>query len=148
LSLVRASVLVTHHLEEIPETTTHALLLLAQGRVVAAGAIEDTPTSENVTEAFDYPSRLSVTAAGGVPAKPAYSRAAYGDPFHHLRRVVCSGRAAVLVDPNDCRAADVAARVAGMERAPEETMKSFEDLYSELKPKSPQATPDLALWWR
>ena len=31
-----ASVLVTHHLEELPSSTTHALLL-ADGRVVAAG---------------------------------------------------------------------------------------------------------------
>jgi iron complex transport system ATP-binding protein len=50
----RASVLVTHHLEEIPETTTHALLL-AHGSIVAAGRIEDVLTSQNVTSAFDYP---------------------------------------------------------------------------------------------
>lgn len=50
----RASVLVTHHLEEIPETTTHALLI-AHGRIVAAGPIDATLTSANVTTAFDYP---------------------------------------------------------------------------------------------
>jgi iron complex transport system ATP-binding protein len=49
-----ASVLVTHHLEELPATTTHALLL-SGGRVVAAGAIRDTVTTENVTEAFGHP---------------------------------------------------------------------------------------------
>lgn len=68
----RASVLVTHHLEEIPETTTHALLL-AHGRVIAAGRIEDTLTSENATNAFDYPvvierhcSRWSARTAPGL----------------------------------------------------------------------------------
>ena len=49
-----ASVLVTHHLEELPATTTHALLL-AGGRAVAAGAAEDVITTENVSAAFDYP---------------------------------------------------------------------------------------------
>ncbi|MFI9508261.1 ABC transporter ATP-binding protein [Nocardia sp. NPDC052566] len=49
-----ASVLVTHHLEELPSTTTHALLI-ADGRTVAAGAARDTLTTANVTVAFDYP---------------------------------------------------------------------------------------------
>ena len=49
-----ASVLVTHHLEELPATTTHALLLAA-GRVVAAGPVADVVTSEHVSAAFDYP---------------------------------------------------------------------------------------------
>ena len=49
-----ASVLVTHHLEELPSSTTHALLL-ADGRVVAAGAAADALTSDNVSAAFDHP---------------------------------------------------------------------------------------------
>jgi iron complex transport system ATP-binding protein len=49
-----ASVLVTHHLEELPQTTTHALLL-SGGRVVAAGPTTDVLTSENVTAAFQHP---------------------------------------------------------------------------------------------
>ncbi|MCW2935617.1 MAG: transporter ATP-binding protein [Actinomycetia bacterium] len=49
-----ASVLVTHHLEELPATTTHALLLAA-GRVVAAGPVSDVVTAEHVSAAFDYP---------------------------------------------------------------------------------------------
>jgi iron complex transport system ATP-binding protein len=49
-----ASVLVTHHLEELPTTTTHALLL-AGGRVVAAGPVADVVTSRNVSRAFDHP---------------------------------------------------------------------------------------------
>jgi iron complex transport system ATP-binding protein len=49
-----AMVLVTHHLEELPSTTTHALLL-AHGRVVTAGPIRDVLTSEHVTAAFEHP---------------------------------------------------------------------------------------------
>jgi iron complex transport system ATP-binding protein len=49
-----ASVLVTHHLEELPASTTHAVLLAA-GRVVAAGPIGDVITTGNVSSAFDYP---------------------------------------------------------------------------------------------
>ena len=49
-----ASVLVTHHLEELPATTTHAVLLTA-GRVVAAGPIGEVITTGNVSAAFDYP---------------------------------------------------------------------------------------------
>ncbi|WP_248293996.1 ABC transporter ATP-binding protein [Actinoplanes sp. TBRC 11911] len=49
-----ASIVVTHHLEELPTTTSHALLL-KQGRVVAAGTALDVLTTENVSEAFDHP---------------------------------------------------------------------------------------------
>ena len=48
-----ASVLVTHHLEEIPESSTHAMLL-AHGRMIASGPIAEALTSEHVTAAFDY----------------------------------------------------------------------------------------------
>jgi iron complex transport system ATP-binding protein len=46
--------LVTHHLEELPATTTHAVLLTA-GRVVAAGPIGEVVTTGHVSAAFDYP---------------------------------------------------------------------------------------------
>jgi iron complex transport system ATP-binding protein len=49
-----ASVLVTHHLEELPSSTTHALLL-AGGQVVAAGPARDAITSAHVSAAFDHP---------------------------------------------------------------------------------------------
>jgi iron complex transport system ATP-binding protein len=49
-----AWVLVTHHLEELPTATTHALLL-SGGRVVAAGPAAETLTTENVTAAFRHP---------------------------------------------------------------------------------------------
>jgi iron complex transport system ATP-binding protein len=47
-------VLVTHHVEEIPQGATHALLL-ARGRVVASGAVADVVTSDNLTTAFGIP---------------------------------------------------------------------------------------------
>ena len=49
-----STLLVTHHLEEIPPTATHALLL-RDGAVQAAGAIQDVLTSEAVSAAFDHP---------------------------------------------------------------------------------------------
>jgi iron complex transport system ATP-binding protein len=49
-----ATVLVTHHLEELPSSTTHALLL-ADGRVVAAGPARAAVTTQNVSAAFDHP---------------------------------------------------------------------------------------------
>jgi iron complex transport system ATP-binding protein len=52
-----ASIVVTHHLEELPETTTHALLI-ARGSVVAAGPIEEAVTTETVSRAFEHPIRV------------------------------------------------------------------------------------------
>lgn len=49
-----ATVLVTHHLEELPETTTHAMLV-KDGRVHAAGRVQDVLTTQLVTECFSYP---------------------------------------------------------------------------------------------
>jgi iron complex transport system ATP-binding protein len=48
------SVMVTHHLEEIPVGTTHALLLRA-GRVQAAGPLYDVLTDGQVSRAFGMP---------------------------------------------------------------------------------------------
>ncbi|ORV87383.1 ABC transporter ATP-binding protein [Mycolicibacterium iranicum] len=49
-----ASILVTHHLEELPITTTHALLI-SEGRTVASGPARETITTETVSEAFAHP---------------------------------------------------------------------------------------------
>jgi iron complex transport system ATP-binding protein len=46
-----ATVLVTHHVEEIPSGFTHALLL-NEGCVVAQGLLDDVLTAENLSEAF------------------------------------------------------------------------------------------------
>jgi iron complex transport system ATP-binding protein len=47
-----AMVLVTHHVEEIPPGFTHAMLL-KQGRIVAAGPMQQALTAENLSETFD-----------------------------------------------------------------------------------------------
>lgn len=57
-----ALVLVTHHVEEIPPGFTH-LLLLAEGRVHAAGPVDEVLTGENLSGAFGTP--LQVTKADG-----------------------------------------------------------------------------------
>jgi iron complex transport system ATP-binding protein len=49
-----AMVLVSHHLEELPATTSHALLLRA-GEIVAAGAADDVLTDEPMSRCFDLP---------------------------------------------------------------------------------------------
>lgn len=48
------TVLVTHHLEEIPASTTHALLL-GEGTVIASGEAREVLTSENLTACFGLP---------------------------------------------------------------------------------------------
>ena len=52
-----ASILVTHHLEELPSTTSHAALI-AHGRICEAGPAEQVLTTENVTAAFTHPIRV------------------------------------------------------------------------------------------
>ena len=47
-----ATVLVTHHVEEIPTAFTH-LLLLRAGRIVAQGPVETTLTAQALSETFD-----------------------------------------------------------------------------------------------
>jgi iron complex transport system ATP-binding protein len=48
------TVLATHHLEELPRSTTHALLL-HRGEVVASGPVEETLTSEALSRCFAMP---------------------------------------------------------------------------------------------
>ncbi len=57
-----ATVLVTHHVEEVPPAFTHALLL-RDGRVLAAGPLVETLTSAALTECFGLP--LEVSSAEG-----------------------------------------------------------------------------------
>jgi iron complex transport system ATP-binding protein len=49
-----ASIIVTHHLEEIPIGTTHALLI-RNGLIAYAGEIDEVLTTANVSEVFNYP---------------------------------------------------------------------------------------------
>lgn len=53
-----ATVLVSHHVEEIPPGFTHALLL-REGRVVAAGPMEEVVTEQHLSVAFGMPLVLS-----------------------------------------------------------------------------------------
>ncbi|HZX64182.1 MAG TPA: ABC transporter ATP-binding protein [Myxococcales bacterium] len=56
-------VLITHHLEEIPRFVTHALLL-SEGKPLAAGAIAEVLTDENLTRAYGVPCEVRVEAPG------------------------------------------------------------------------------------
>jgi iron complex transport system ATP-binding protein len=47
----RPSVIVSHHLEDIPRTTTHALLL-HDGRAIAQGEIESVLSPANLARTF------------------------------------------------------------------------------------------------
>ncbi len=56
-----ATVIVTHHLEELPASTSHALLLRA-GAMVAKGPVTDTLTSDLVSACFGYPVTIARNA--------------------------------------------------------------------------------------
>lgn len=70
-----AMVLVTHHVEEIPEGFTH-VLLMRDGEVVAAGPLASTLTAEALTRTYGMPIRLlsdggrysARRETGGIPA--------------------------------------------------------------------------------
>lgn len=65
-----AMIMVTHHVEEIPVGFTH-VLLLAEGRAVAAGPIDETLTAEALTETFGVPIHLTHDA-GRYAARAAH----------------------------------------------------------------------------
>lgn len=48
------TVLVTHHLEELPTSTTHAVLV-SRGKITAQGSAVDVLTGENISHAFEHP---------------------------------------------------------------------------------------------
>lgn len=52
-----ATVLVTHHLEELPETTTHAALI-SNGEILATGPAPEVLTTDLVTQAFAHPIQI------------------------------------------------------------------------------------------
>lgn len=54
------TVVVTHHLEELPGATSHALLL-RDGRNIAAGPLDTTLTSEHVSAAYGLPVEVERT---------------------------------------------------------------------------------------
>lgn len=61
-----AIVMITHHVEEIPEGFTHALLL-DEGEVVAQGLLDDVLTSENLTKAFHQPIQVDRLGSRFLP---------------------------------------------------------------------------------
>jgi iron complex transport system ATP-binding protein len=66
-----ASIVATHHVEELPSTTTHALLI-RDGAVVAEGPVAETLTGERMSECFGLP--LAVERRDGrfsARAKPS-----------------------------------------------------------------------------
>ncbi|HZU94472.1 MAG TPA: ABC transporter ATP-binding protein [Microbacterium sp.] len=65
-----AMLMVTHHVEEIPVGFTH-VLLIREGKVVAAGPIAEALTAETLTEAFGMP--IVLTSDGGRYAARAAS---------------------------------------------------------------------------
>jgi len=56
------SLLATHHLEELPPSTTHAALL-RDGELVASGAVEDVLTDAALSDCFGVP--ISVARRAG-----------------------------------------------------------------------------------
>lgn len=70
-----ASVLVTHHVEEIPQGFSHCLLL-SEGKAVASGLLTEVLTSENLSAAFGQSIALEVID-GRYFARRTRSRAAH-----------------------------------------------------------------------
>ncbi|MEI7056157.1 ATP-binding cassette domain-containing protein [Nocardioides sp. CCNWLW239] len=70
-----ASILVTHHLEELPPSTSHAVLL-DDGRIVRSGPATDVLTTEHVSRAFAYPIQV------GRHGRRWFVRAASADDHH------------------------------------------------------------------
>ena len=64
--------MVTHHVEEIPPGFTHALLLV-DGRIHAAGPINEVITGEQLTGAFGLPLVLSTSEDGRYAARSTKS---------------------------------------------------------------------------
>ena len=60
--LAPATVIVTHHIEEIPSGTSHALLL-KEGRAIAQGVIESVINDVNLSTAYGLP--ITVQSQGG-----------------------------------------------------------------------------------
>ena len=58
----RAGVMVTHHLEEVPTSATHALFLV-NGRIVASGPIADVLTADTLDRVFGI--RVQIERRGG-----------------------------------------------------------------------------------
>jgi iron complex transport system ATP-binding protein len=65
-----AAILVTHHVEELPASTSHAILLRA-GRSVAAGSADAVLASELISACFDYPLTIAREPGGRWTSRAA-----------------------------------------------------------------------------
>ena len=63
-----ATVLVSHHVEEIPPGFSH-VLLLRDAKVVAAGLLDEVLTEQNLSETFGMPLVLQHAGAAGPPVR-------------------------------------------------------------------------------
>ncbi|RLV48821.1 ABC transporter ATP-binding protein [Nocardioides mangrovicus] len=68
-----ATVLVSHHVEEIPPGFTHALML-RNGQVVAAGPIREVMTAEALSETYQMPLILQIHPDGRYAARRGVRR--------------------------------------------------------------------------
>jgi iron complex transport system ATP-binding protein len=60
-------VVVTHHVEDVPTTLTHAMLM-REGRIVAAGLLDVVLTAANLSDTFGIPLRLARRGDGRFSA--------------------------------------------------------------------------------
>lgn len=79
-----ATILVTHHLEELPESTTHAVLI-SHGRVLAAGPAREVLTTELVSRSFDHP--IQIEHQDGRWRARAITRRSASEPLEDQRRL-------------------------------------------------------------
>jgi len=86
-----AMIMVTHHAEEIPTGFTHVLLLNG-GKVVGAGPLEETLTSQNLSDTFGLP--IEVAAERGRYTARARTDAEGGKPHELSREAVKQARVA------------------------------------------------------
>ncbi len=88
-----ATVLVTHHVEEIPPGFTHALLL-REGRVVAQGLLDDVLTAENLSSDVRPATRPGTVRRPVLrPARSEHVSRAHADSDSGCyRTVACAGR--------------------------------------------------------
>jgi iron complex transport system ATP-binding protein len=63
-----AMVLVTHHVDEIPPSATHALLIGSTGQIVACGTIDDALTADALSACFELPLQLERRPDGRLSA--------------------------------------------------------------------------------
>ena len=115
----RAQVLVTHHLEEVPASTTSALLL-RHGRVLAAGSVQEVLRDAPLSACFGVPLRVRHEdgrwTARGVPSGAGASVPAWA-----------AGTGAAMSDPSPERSAGATGGLPGANAAPQNSELSDDE---------------------